>query len=189
MQPIQNWESIQASNGGGLLLAPGAYIAKIVHVKDNTFERNPYLAVVYDIYDVQAQRFLFQEEGPDSDWRHQFKFYLGKEFGVQRYKALVEAVEGTPQNNGFRYDNTQANAEQTLTGKWVGFVIRHRTYINQKGEEKTALDLAGSITTDDAQAGNYPPSWLEERDGTNRGRQQAQQNGGPSDVYAEDVPF
>ena len=188
MQPIQNWNSIQASNGGSSLLAPGAYICKIVRVKDNTSEQKPYLAVVYDIFDTQSKTFIYQSETPDNDWRHQFKFYLGSEFGLKRYKALVEAVEGTPQNNGFRYDNNQQNAEQSLVGKWVAFVIRHRRYTNNKGEERTALDLAGSITTDDAQAGNYPTAWLDERDGSQQ-VQPAPQQEAPVEVYSEDIPF
>lgn len=200
MRAIQNYDGIQASNGGSGLLAPGAYTCKVLRVGDHTNEAKPYLSVVFDAYDRATKGFRFAEvaNDPNSDWRHEFRFYMGTDFGQQRYKALVEAIEGSEENRGFRYQNADG-AEQTLVGKWVGFVIRHRMYTRQQGkhagEDATTLDLAGSITCADAIAGRFDPAWLEPRD--NRDQSQAAPQQTPPPVVAqpaagladEDIPF
>ena len=169
MRAIQNYDGIQASNGGSGLLTPGAYTCKVLRVGDHTNEAKPYLSVVFDVYDRETKRFRFADVAadPSQDWRHEFRFYVGTDFGQQRYKALVEAVQGSKENGGYRYQNVDG-AEQTLAGKWVGFVVRHRLYTKKQGphagEDAEALDLAGSITCDDAIAGRFDPAWLEPRD-------------------------
>lgn len=178
MKAIQNFDGIQASNGGSSLLAPGAYTCKVLAVHDHTNEAKPYLSVVFDVYDRDTKRFRFADVAADSnqDWRHEFRFYVGTEFGQQRYKALIEAVEGSKENGGYRYQNVDG-AEQTLAGKWVGFVIRHRLYTRQQGqhagEDATAPDLAGAITCADALAGKFPPNWVEPRDQRDQSQQTA----------------
>lgn len=169
MKAISNFDGIQASNGGSSLLAPGAYTCKVLAVHDHTDKAKPYLSVVFDVYDRDTRRFRFADVAadPTADWRHEFRFYVGSDFGQQRYKALVEAVQGSRENGGYRYQNVDG-AEQTLAGKWVGFVVRHRLYTKKQGpyagEDAEALDLAGSITCDDAIAGNFPADWLDPRD-------------------------
>lgn len=169
MKAISNFDGIQASNGGSSLLAPGAYTCKVLAVHDHTNEAKPYLSVVFDVYDRDTRRFRFADVAadPTADWRHEFRFYVGTDFGQQRYKALVEAVQGSKENGGYRYQNVDG-AEQTLAGKWVGFVVRHRLYTKKQGphagEDAEALDLAGSITSDDVIAGNFPAEWLDPRD-------------------------
>ena len=206
MKAIQNFDGIQASNGGSSLLVPGAYTCKVLAVHDHTNEAKPYLSVVFDVYDRDTKRFRFADVAadPNQDWRHEFRFYVGTEFGQQRYKALVEAVEGSKENGGYRYQNVDG-AEQTLAGKWVGFVIRHRLYTRQQGqhagEDATALDLAGAITCDDAIAGRFPAEWTDPRD--NRDKSQAVPVQAPAptpapgaapivpapDLADEDIPF
>lgn len=200
MRAIQNYESVQASNGGSGLLAPGAYTCKVLRVNDHSVEAKPYLSVVFDVYDRDTKRFRFADVSadPSQDWRHEFRFYVGTDFGLQRYKALVEAVEGSEENRGFRYQNADG-AEQTLVGKWVGLVIRHRLYTKQSGphagEDATALDLGGAITCADAAAGKFPPNWVEPRD--NRDQSQAAPVQAPvaapvapaPDLADEDIPF
>ena len=41
---------------------------------------------------------------------------------------LVECIEQSEGNAGFRYDASRDGAEQTLAGKWVGMVLRHYLY-------------------------------------------------------------
>lgn len=167
MQPIPGFESITASNGGGSLLPQGGYICKIIRVVDHTTDNGakPYLRVVFDVFDQQSRKFLYQGIAADveQDWRHCFDFYLNSDFGLARYKALVEAVEKSQANNGFKYQNIM-NGEQALVNRWVGFVINHRMYTGvdkQTGrpKDKEQINLAASITTDDIAAGNFtvPP--------------------------------
>lgn len=170
MKAISNFDSIQASNGGGTgIIEPGAYVCRIYGMYDHTDEAKPYLELAYDVYDQESKSMRFTDDldNPERRWRHCFKLYLTSDFGWQRYKALVKAVEGTKENDGFTYQNVDGG-EQQLVGKWVGLVIRHQLYTAKRGkhagEMRRSPDLAGAITCSDAIAGNFPDKWLEDRD-------------------------
>lgn len=206
MKAISNFDSIQASNGGGTgIIEPGAYVCRIYGMYDHTDEAKPYLELAYDVYDQESKSMRFTDDldDPERRWRHCFKLYLTSDFGWQRYKALVEAVEGTEENKGFTYQNVDGG-EQQLVGKWVGLVIRHQLYTAKRGkhagEMRRSPDLAGAITCADAIAGNFPDKWLEDRD-TRTDAERAAQASSPSpatvaappapapDLADEDIPF
>lgn len=166
MKAFGNFDKVVASNGGGSsMLEPGGYVAKIVRVKDHTDEKKPYLEFVYDIWNAETKSFLFTADLADTtnDWRHSFRLYFTGDFGKQRYKALTEAVENTAQGKGakaFVYEDKD-NAEQTLVGKLLGVVIRHRSYVNSEGKVKTAVDVNAFIPGKDAAEGNFDQKFAE----------------------------
>lgn len=182
MKAFGNFDKVVASNGGGSsMLEPGGYVAKIVRVKDHTDENKPYLEFVYDIWNGEAKSFLFTADLADTtnDWRHSFRIYFSKDnnYGVQRYKALTEAVENTAQGKGakaFVYEDKDS-AEQTLVGKLLGVVIRHRSYVNSEGKVKTAVDVNAFIPGKDAAEGNFDAKFAEpyETDGVKDARDNA----------------
>jgi hypothetical protein len=182
MKAFGNFDKVVASNGGGSsMLEPGGYVAKIVRVKDHTDEKKPYLEFVYDIWNGETKSFLFTADLADTtnDWRHSFRIYFSKDnnYGVQRYKALTEAVENTAQGKGakaFVYEDKD-NAEQTLVGKLLGVVIRHRFYVNSEGKVKTAVDVNAFIPGKDAAEGNFDQKFAEpfEADGVAEARANA----------------
>ena len=178
MKAFGNFDKVVASNGGSSMLEPGGYVAKIVRVKDHTDEKKPYLEFVYDIWNGEAKSFLFAQDLADTsnDWRHSFRIYFtsNSEFGKQRYKALTEAVENTSQGKGvkaFVYEDKDG-AEQTLVGKLLGVVIRHRSYVNSEGKVKTAVDVNAFIPGKDAAEGNFDAKFAEpyEADGVAEAR-------------------
>lgn len=166
MKAFGNFDKVVASNGGGSsMLEPGGYVAKIVRVKDHTDEKKPYLEFVYDIWNGETKSFLFAQDLADTtnDWRHSFRLYFTGDFGKQRYKALTEAVENTAQGKGakaFVYEDKD-DAEQTLVGKLLGVVIRHRSYVNSEGKVKTAVDVNAFIPGKDAAEGNFDAKFAE----------------------------
>nr|DAK10526.1 MAG TPA: Protein of unknown function (DUF669) [Caudoviricetes sp.] len=170
MKAFGNFDKVVASNGGGSsMLEPGGYVAKIVRVKDHTDEKKPYLEFVYDIWNAETKSFLFVTDLKDTtnDWRHSFRLYFTGDFGKQRYKALTEAVENTAQGKGakaFVYEDKD-NAEQTLVGKLLGVVIRHRSYVNSEGKVKTAVDVNAFIPGKDAAEGNFDAKYAEPFEG------------------------
>lgn len=180
MKAFGNFDKVVASNGGGSsMLEPGGYVAKIVRVKDHTDEKKPYLEFVYDIWNGETKSFLFAQDLADTsnDWRHSFRIYFTGDFGKQRYKALTEAVENTAQGKGakaFVYEDKD-NAEQTLVGKLLGVVIRHRSYVNSEGKVKTAVDVNAFIPGKDAAEGNFDAKFAEtyEADGVAEARANA----------------
>lgn len=204
MKAISNFDGIKASNGGGSgIIEPGAYVCRIYGMYDHTDEAKPYLELAYDVYDQESKSMRFTDDldNPERRWMHCFKLYLTSDFGWQRYKALVKAVEGTKENDGFTYQNVDGG-EQQLVGKWVGLVIRHQLYTAKRGkhagEMRRSPDLAGAITCADAIAGNFPDRWLEDRD-TRTDAEKAAQASSPAPVAAppaptpdlapEDIPF
>lgn len=167
MKAFGNFDKVVASNGGSSMLEPGGYVAKIVRVKDHTDEKKPYLEFVYDIWNAETKSFLFAQDLADAsnDWRHSFRIYFTgtTDFGKQRYKALTEAVENTSQGKGakaFVYEDKD-DAEQTLVGKLLGVVIRHRSYVNSEGKVKTAVDVNAFIPGKDAAEGNFDAKFAE----------------------------
>ena len=180
MKAFGNFDKVVASNGGGSsMLEPGGYVAKIVRVKDHTNETKPYLEFVYDIWNAETKSFLFTADLADTtnDWRHSFRIYFTSEYGKQRYKALTEAVENTAQGKGakaFVYEDKDG-AEQTLVGKLLGVVIRHRSYVNSEGKVKTAVDVNAFIPGKDAAEGNFDQKFAEpyEADGVAEARANA----------------
>ena len=166
MKAFGNFDKVVASNGGGSsMLEPGGYVAKIVRVKDHTDEKKPYLEFVYDIWNGETKSFLFAQDLTDTtnDWKHSFRIYFTGDFGKQRYKALTEAVENTAQGKGakaFVYEDKD-DAEQTLVGKLLGVVIRHRSYVNSEGKVKTAVDVNAFIPGKDAAEGNFDAKFAE----------------------------
>lgn len=167
MKAFGNFDKVVASNGGSSMLEPGGYVAKIVRVKDHTEEKKPYLEFVYDIWNAETKSFLFVTDLKDTtnDWRHSFRLYFTgtTDFGKQRYKALTEAVENTAQGKGakaFVYEDKDG-AEQTLVGKLLGVVIRHRSYVNSEGKVKTAVDVNAFIPGKDAAEGNFDAKFAE----------------------------
>lgn len=206
MKAISNFDSIQASNGGAAgIIEPGAYVCRIYGMYDHTDEAKPYLELAYDVYDQESKSMRFTDDldNPERRWMHCFKLYLTSDFGWQRYKALVKAVEETKENNGFTYQNVDGG-EQQLIGKWVGLVIRHQLYTAKRGkhagEMRRSPDLAGAITCADAIAGNFPDKWLDDRDTRTDAERAAQaSSSSPAPVAAppaptpdlatEDIPF
>ena len=180
MKAFGNFDKVVASNGGSSsMLEPGGYVAKIVRVKDHTDEKKPYLEFVYDIWNAETKSFLFTADLADTtnDWRHSFRIYFTGDFGKQSYKALTEAVENTAQGKGakaFVYEDKD-NAEQTLVGKLLGVVIRHRSYVNSEGKVKTAVDVNAFIPGKDAAEGNFDAKFAEpyEADGVAEARANA----------------
>lgn len=165
MKAFGNFDKVVASNGGSSMLEPGGYVAKIVRVKDHTDEKKSYLEFVYDIWNAETKSFLFAQDLADTtnDWRHSFRLYFTGDFGKQRYKALTEAVENTSQGKGakaFVYEDKDG-AEQTLVGKLLGVVIRHRSYVNSEGKVKTAVDVNAFIPGKDAAEGNFDQKYAE----------------------------
>ena len=203
MKAFGNFDKVVASNGGGSsMLEPGGYVAKIVRVKDHTDEKKPYLEFVYDIWNGETKSFLFTADLADTtnDWRHSFRIYFSKDnnYGVQRYKALTEAVENTAQGKdakAFVYEDKD-DAEQTLVGKLLGVVIRHRSYVNSEGKVKTAVDVNAFIPGKDAADGNFDTKFAEpyEADGVAEARANADNAviDAPApavELADEDIPF
>ncbi len=202
MKAFGNFDKVVASNGGSSMLEPGGYVAKIVRVKDHTNEKKPYLEFVYDIWNAETKSFLYTQDLADTsnDWRHSFRIYFtgNSDFGKQRYKALTEAVENTNQGRGtkaFVYEDKD-DAEQTLVGKLLGVVIRHRSYVNSEGKVKTAVDVNAFIPGKDAAEGNFDPKYAEpyEADGVAEARANAESTviDAPApaiELADEDLPF
>lgn len=201
MKAFGNFDKVVASNGGGSsMLEPGGYVAKIVRVKDHTDEKKPYLEFVYDIWNAETKSFLFTADLADTtnDWRHSFRLYFTGDFGKQRYKALTEAVENTAQGKGakaFVYEDKD-NAEQTLVGKLLGVVIRHRSYVNSEGKVKTAVDVNAFIPGKDAAEGNFDAKFAEPFEGDGVAEARANATNAVIDAPApaieladEDIPF
>lgn len=191
MKALSDYDSIKV--GGGQMLPAGAYVCRIHAIEDHSDNPSPWLAVYPEIFDMETKQFINTKELADdaTRWRYRLTLSLSGEWGPQRYKRFVSAVERSTQNKGFTYVNADG-AEQTLVGKWVGAVVRHNRYTKKDGTDGIRPEVAAYITCDDAINGNYKPEWLEVRDSRTNPAPAATVHA-PSapqaDLADEDIPF
>lgn len=164
MQPINDWDDITATNGGGGTLPEGGYVCKIEAVSDHTNDATPYLGVVFNPY-VDGK---FYYGADAADWQHEVRVFTSG--GLGRWKMLVECVKNSEGNAGFAYNAKVPNHEQQVVGKWVGMVINHRLYTKgprskNPGKDGVSLQLQHVCTTQAISAGDYPaPVTKDDRD-------------------------
>lgn len=131
MRAIQNFESVQPSNGEFAKPGPGGYILEVVSVEDVPFNKETnkgdYLRIYYDIadgdfrgyYQEQAERF-------NGAWYANFiRSYKEKALGM--FKHFINCV--TESNPGFRW----AWNEQALVRRRFGAVLQEEEYEKKDG--------------------------------------------------------
>lgn len=166
-------EVVARQGGTGGMLEPGGYACLIHEVVDGTEESNPYIGLVLNVLDPETKKLRDTQSlaDPENHWRHTYRYFVGSfdSPGIDwgRYKALVDAVTGTRQNNGFAYQDVDGG-ERQLVGKWVGCVFRHYLYVPKRGKnagnQKEGVELSYVCTADDAISGNFDPRYVERRD-------------------------
>lgn len=175
MRANGNLDSVTASQGGTSgMLEPGGYACLIHEVIDGTAEPSPYIDLVLNVLDPETKRLMYTQDlaDPNEWWRHTYRYFVS-EYGTGqidwgRYKALVDAVEQTEQNKGFKYQDVDGG-EQQLKGKWLGVVFRNYLYVprsgKNKGKQREGLELSYVLSANDAIAGNFDPKHTQRRDG------------------------
>lgn len=175
MRANGNFGNVKASqNSGGGMLQPGGYACMIYDVQDGTADTHPYIGLVLNVLDAKTNTLKYTQDlaVPENRWRHTYRYFVSKfdtpGIDWERYKALVEAVENTRQNNGFKYQDVDGG-EQQLKGKWIGCVFRHFLYVpksgNNAGKEREGVELSYVCTAEDALNGNFDSYYTELRDG------------------------
>lgn len=174
MRANGNFGQVEAKQGGtGGMLAPGGYACLIHAVIDGTEEANPYIGLVLNVLDPKTKKLMNTQDlaDPEQHWKHTYRYFVSAYDapGIDwaKYKALVEAVEQTAQNNGFVYQDVDGG-EQQLAGKWLGCVFRRYLYVPKRGkhagEQREGVELSYVLPATDAIAGNFDPKLAERRD-------------------------
>ena len=172
---IGNWTEITEA-GSFTRLPVGGYVMKIVDAKDNP--KNEYLEIVYDIAEGEYADHYAGEE----DWRHnKRRYYSEKSKGF--FKAFLSRLEES--NNGrFTIAEWQRTCdEKRLIGLLFGGVMQERMYTNDKGEDKTILELTDRFySAQDIRNGDFTiPKPNDQR------REVAPKT--PAEYYDEPIPF
>lgn len=190
MKAISNWDSITASNGGGGILPEGGYAVRIDAVKDFSEDANrPRFELVINPYLVDEQRFFYGADA--ADWQRTVSLSLKFDSGWQRYKMLVECVEASEGNAGFKYQNVDGG-EQQLVGKWVGMVLRHYLYTKgprskNPGADGTSIEIQHICTVQAIKEGDFPAP--DTRDGRTKQTVQASEPITSDELAGYDIPF
>lgn len=174
MRANGNLQGVTARQGGaGGMLAPGGYACLIHAVIDGTEETDPYIGLVLNVLDPKTKKLMNTQDlaDPEQHWKHTYRYFVSSYdapgINWARYKALVEAVEGTSQNNGFVYQDVDGG-EQQLAGKWLGCVFRHYLKVPKRGkyagQQREGVELSYVLPAADAIAGNFDPKLTERRD-------------------------
>lgn len=174
MRANGNLQDVTARQGGaGGMLAPGGYACLIHAVIDGTEETDPYIGLVLNVLDPKTKKLMNTQDLADHEqhWKHTYRYFVSAYDapGIDwaKYKALVEAVEGTAQNKGFVYQDVDGG-EQQLAGKWLGCVFRRYLYVpkrgKHKGEQREGVELSYVLPAAAAIAGDFDPRLAERRD-------------------------
>ena len=127
-------------------LPAGAYICVIRKAQD--FPDREYLKVTYDIAKGEYKGYYddLRADHPDWEWVGAYtKSY--KQNALPMFKRFCSAVSKS--NGNFVFDGNSVNAdESTLTGKFVGLVLRSEEYYGNDGEKKTRLSVYKEFPVD-----------------------------------------
>lgn len=134
-----NWEEVTDA-GESTIMGPGAYVIKIVDVKDN--EDEEYIEVVYDIAEGDLKDKYATET---DDWKHQFRQYYNEK-SENFFKRFLSRLEDNNPNFSIK---TWNNDPKAFVGLNTGMVFRERRYLNSEGEAKWALEADYPLTIDD----------------------------------------
>lgn len=155
------------------MLAPGGYACLIHAVIDGTEETDPYIGLVLNVLNPKTRKLMNTQDlaDPEQHWKHTYRYFVSSYdapgINWARYKALVEAVEQTAQNNGFVYQDVDGG-EQQLAGKWLGCVFRHYLKVPKRGkyagQQREGVELSYVLPAADAIAGDFDPKLVERRD-------------------------
>lgn len=174
MRANGNFGQVEAKQGGaGGMLAPGGYACLIHAVVDGTEEGSPYIGLVLNVLDPKTKKLMNTQDlaDPEQHWKHTYRYFVSAydASGIDwaKYKALVEAVEKTAQNNGFVYQDVDGG-EQQLAGKWLGCVFRRYLYVPKRGkhagEQREGVELSYVLPAAAAISGNFDQKLAERRD-------------------------
>ena len=143
-----NWKEIEGAKPFELLPA-GGYICQILRVEDK--EDKEYLSIEFDIAEgPYTDHFVNQASGLQF-WPGTFiKSY--KQSAQRFFKSMLTAIEESNQN--FKADEFTNNPLE-LENKRIGLVIGHEKYWNQRGEEKTRINVALTLSVQSIRNGDY----------------------------------
>lgn len=142
-----NWGEVTAS-GDFEKLPVGGYVCVIKSVED--VPNAEYLRIVWDVAEGEYKDHYKRDE----DWSHTMvRSYKEKARGM--FKAFLEVLENDDDNFFSIKEWNKENDEQGLRGLKFGALIQERYYTNDKGEDKTALEVARVIDTERIRRGDY----------------------------------
>lgn len=152
MKPIPDFDKIPAATDRERL-APGGYVLKMTDVED--FPKKEYLRIVYDIAEGPEAGRYSDDWGRDHEFAHAFlRSYTttpnpSTEWKNRRFRKFTDAVEAS--NDGYKWEWN----ESSLEGKLVGAVLGLEEYETERGEVKTRLYVAATISADRVRAGEF----------------------------------
>lgn len=146
MNPINNWNSIEESNGEFKRLEPNGYICQITHVED--VKEKEYLLIEYDIVygDMKGYAKDTMERAGFNPCRV-IRSY--KDTAAGFFKNFIRCVEES--NPNFKFDWN----EQSLVKKYIGFILGEEEYRNKDGDVKVRLSVQKNATINDIKDGNF----------------------------------
>ena len=153
MRAIQNFESVQPSNGEFAKPGPGGYILEIVFVEDVPFNpqtgKGDYLKICYDIADGDFRGFYREQaEHFNGAWYANFiRSYKEKALGM--FKHFINCV--TESNPGFRW----AWQEQSLVRRRFGAVLQEEEYEKKDGSVGVRLIVKEVKTVQQILSGDF----------------------------------
>ena len=161
MRAWSDYDKTQTYSGGGFALPKGAYVLKIMDVRELTaINGNAYLSVSCDIAEGDYANFFMDKWNNDTredrKWGCSAQVWNPLDDGSEKdgwtkkaFKTFIVAVEDS--NAGYHW----AWDERTLKGKMVGGLFHISQFIGQDGNVHEAVKLKSFTSVENVRSGNY----------------------------------
>ena len=179
MKPINGFNDVKASDEGGARPTAGGYVCVITKAEDHPDRE--YLLVEFDISEGENAGYCSERAGRYGSWPALGKTYRSyKGSAVGMFKSFTQAIEGSPENKGYRWDWD----EKKLAGKTFGAVLGEEEFLGSDGSVRTGLKLTSCKTSDAIRAGDFripPVKKLKESE--------RPASGAFTDIAPDEIPF
>ena len=182
MKKINNFDKVQASDGGFQRLPVGGYIVGVKSVED--VPAKEYLRIEFDVCKGENKNW-FQSQY-DKDTREDKKWPNAgtlirsyKENALPMFKGFTTAVEKSNKNFEWNWDETK------LKNKIFGVVIGEEEYQNQKGQVRVRNYVAAVRSVETIEKGDFTVPELKKLDVT---KTASANNEVVKDPFADDAP-
>lgn len=152
MKRISNWDNITpANNGGSGRLPVGGYVgiivgAKEVIYKQGTADEYSRLEIALDVSEGEYSGFFKDkfdnDQSENKKWKGVYRTYVPKDDGSEKdnktksiFKGVITSIEES--NKGYKWDWNESG----LKDKEVGFLVRDKQFLNDKGEVITFSEI------------------------------------------------
>lgn len=166
MEPIKNFDKVNAMGQGSTQLPVGGYVCVIKDVQYKKYDWGDCMYIAWDVAEGELKGFYMKkfkadkENNEDAKWKGVYKLYVPKDDGSEqdewtkrKLKTFTNALEDS--NDGYKW-NWDEKKWKNL--KFGGVVGEHETFIDGKDSTITFNEVRFVTTVQKIKDGDFRPA-------------------------------